>query len=1336
MRRNLLMHKKRYVGLLCMILLLTGCFILRMPLSALLAEEKYLPANSRPDNGNAMVVDKIPLGPELQMKTIRSILQDPRTGILWFATDNLFASYNGYEIKTYKHRKNDENSLSHDVIKLFYQDSKGRIWIGTLQGLDCFEPESGRFSHYKHGLENEAVTTVFEDRDGTIWVGGLESDLHKIDEDNENLVLYAAEVGVVNVIFQDRQGILWLGTDSGILSLNKENGEMIRRSGNAGDNGKNRGPIKGIGKDSISAILEDSGGVLWFGDSEGGLSRLQEDKIIRYAEQSGLKRNSAAVFLYEKDDRYIRLGGEGESLYAFDRRTERFVAAVDKETENIVNERIFSRYDNGNGTVWLGTANGLFKVRQSIFANYNKASFQGHGLSDDNVSCIYEDEAGILWLGSSSGLNRLDTGKKKCVTYRLKSGDEHEKENLVQAIMQDRKGRLWLGTQQGLNVFDKASAGVIARHTATGAADSLVNDKITALCQDKEGSVWIGTMGGGLWRTDEDGKRFFPVKNQLGKDVSTIFEDSRGNLWVGFRGEGLARYDKQTGEISEVYRSAATDADSLSDGRVTCISENQKHDLLIGTLEGGINQLEVATGKITHYREEDGLPSDTIAGVAVDEQGDVWAVCNGGVAKRNADTGLWRVFDGKDGLLDSWFYLGAYYATPKALSFGGPSGLQRIFFEAAADKEPNPTIMITDIKKRDESIIANAKNHNGYEVDLSYKDYAISFEYAAVDLNSPENLQYAYKLEGVDAAWVYCGTRRYASYTNLSGGEYLFRVKVSNGNGVWSEAGPAVKVNVQHPPWKTGWAYLAYTTGGAGLVYGVIAWRIRRERTRRKALEKWNQELEEQVEGRTQAVRNLLDNVGQGLLSFDRDLLVDAEYSSECLSLFGANIARKSFPKLVFPNDKKQAAFLHKALPAVFEKRQLMQQQVYLSLLPAEIILHDKNIRLDYKMIESNSGLRLMVIITNVTEQRSLEKKMEAEQQRNLMVAKVAARYDDFAAAMRAFQRFYSEEALGILEECDEAKGTVAEKMAELFRRVHTFKGEFSQFEMAQTVKAVHEIETRLQELISELAAGQSSDEMIKDMKSELTACLQGCVYEDMSVLIALLGEQFLANEEIVKVRKNDLQAVEEAITALTAPENRVEISNLFSGLRKKELKELLAHYPDYVARIGEQLGKMVVMEIGGDRILLDAERYYEFTKALAHIFRNGVDHGIESLEERVRAGKNPCANMYCQLTLADGEMRLIIEDDGGGVDIYQVRQRATALGLLSEEQAECISDDEALQLLFHDGFSTKQEVGFLSGRGAGLSAVRKIVEEMGGKIEVETQLGVGSKFVLTLPLR
>lgn len=1330
------MQKRRGILLLCMILLLTGYFIHCMPLSALLAEEKYLSADSRPDDGNAMVVDKIPLGPELQMKTIRSILQDPRTGILWFATDNLFASYNGYEVKTYKHRKNAENSLSHDVIKRLYQDRKGRIWVGTLQGLDCFDPESGRFSHYKHGIENEAVTTVFEDRDGTIWVGGLESDLHKIDEDNKKLVVYAAKIGVVNVIFQDRQGILWLGTDSGILSLKKENGLMTRYSGNDGYNGKNRGPIKGIGKDSISAIWEDRSGVLWFGDSEGGLSRLQEDKIIRYAEQNGLKRNSAAAFMYEKDDRYIRLGGEGEALYSFDRRTERFVAMADEETKDIVHERIFSRYDNGKGTVWLGTANGLFKVRRSLFVNYNKASFQGRGLSDDNVTCIYEDEGGILWLGSSSGLNRLDTGKKTCVTYNLNSGEANEKGKLVQVIMQDRKGRLWLGTQAGINIFDKAVGRVIARHTAENRAGSLADDEITALCQDKEGTVWVGTMGAGLWRSDEEGKSFFPVQNQFGKGVSTIFEDSRGYLWVGFRGEGIARYDKQTGAISETYRSNEAEVNGLSDGKVTCITESREHDLLIGTLEGGINQLEVATGKIKYYRETDGLPSDTIAGVAVDEQGDVWAVCNGGVAKRNANTASWRIFDGKDGLLDSWFYLGAYYATPKALSFGGPSGLQRIRFETVVNNEPNPIIMMTDIKKRDESIIANAKNHNGYKVDLSYKDYSLAFEYAAVDLNSPEKLQYAYKLEGVDADWVYCGTRRYASYTNLSGGEYFFRVKVSNGSGVWSETGPAVRVNVQHPPWKTGWAYLAYTIGGSGLFYGVIVWRIRRERTRRKALEKWNQELEEQVRDRTQAVRNLLDNVGQGLLSFDRNLLVEEEYSSECLNLFGRNIVQKRFPELVFPNDKKQAAFLAKALPAVFEKTQSMQQQVYLSLLPAEIILHEKNVQLNYKMIETNSGLRMMIILTNVTEQRSLEKKMEAERQRNLMVAKVAARYDDFAAAMRAFQRFYSEEALNILTEPGRERGSVAENMAELFRRVHTFKGEFAQFEMAQTVKAVHEIETRLQELIAELAAKQSNDEMIEDMKSELTAWLQGCVYEDMSVLISLLGEEFLANEEIVKVRKRDLQAVEQAITALTAPENRVEISSLFSGLRKKDLKELLAHYPDYVARIGEQLGKMVVMEIGGDKVLLDAEQYYEFIKVLVHIFRNGVDHGIESVEERVRAGKNPCANMYCQLTLTDGEICLTIEDDGAGVDISKVRQRAAALGLLSEAQAESISDADALQLLFHDGFSTKQEADLLSGRGAGLAAVRKIVEEMGGKIKVETQTGMGSKFVLTLPLR
>ena len=119
-------------------------------------------------------------------------------------------------------------------------------------------------------------------------------------------------------------------------------------------------------------------------------------------------------------------------------------------------------------------------------------------------------------------------------------------------------------------------------------------------------------------------------------------------------------------------------------------------------------------------------------------------------------------------------------------------------------------MVLTSIQKLNREVRPGQDLADVRELTLDHRDYVVSFEYAALDFAAPERNRYAYKLEGLDRDWVAAGSSRRASYTNLRPGHYVFRVKGSNGDGVWNEDGLAVQIDVEPPPWRSAWAYAAY----------------------------------------------------------------------------------------------------------------------------------------------------------------------------------------------------------------------------------------------------------------------------------------------------------------------------------------------------------------------------------------------------------------------------------------------------------------------------------------------------------------------------------------------
>jgi signal transduction histidine kinase/DNA-binding response OmpR family regulator len=445
----------------------------------------------------------------------------------------------------------------------------------------------------------------------------------------------------------------------------------------------------------------------------------------------------------------------------------------------------------------------------------------------------------------SGGLNKLDRNTGKFTHYLHESDNSQSiPSNKISALFEDRAGTLWIGTWgDGLIEFDQAREEFSQYFNNIDKVYAGIN-VIRTIYEDKNGILWIGTQGGGLYKFNRATKLFSPIGFRT--HIMQIYEDHLGVLWIAAY-TGLKKLDRVTEKYTTYWHNSA-DPNSISSDKVISIQEDKKGRLWFGTIGGGLNKFNRGTGKFKSYTGKNGLPNDVIQGILEDEQGNLWLSTNNGLSKFNPETESFRNYDVNDGLSGNQFYPGACYrAKDGEMFFGGTKGLNSFYPDQLQDNKHIPEIVITDFQIFNKSVpvhpVNDGEKHIGYslpkpiylmnELELSYRENIFSLEFAALEYHGPQKNQYAYKMEGVNPDWVLSdASRRFATYTNLDPGEYTFRVKGSNNDGVWNEKGTSIKIIVKPPWWKTNLAYTFYV-----LLIGFIVfttWRLQLRRIRLK----------------------------------------------------------------------------------------------------------------------------------------------------------------------------------------------------------------------------------------------------------------------------------------------------------------------------------------------------------------------------------------------------------------------------------------------------------------------------------------------------------------------
>lgn len=518
---------------------------------------------------------------------------------------------------------------------------------------------------------------------------------------------------------------------------------------------------------------------------------------------------------------------------------------------------------------------------------------------------------------------------------------------------------------------------------------------------------------------------------------------------------------------------------------------------------------------------------------------------------------------------------------------------------------------------------------------------------------------------------------------------------------------------------------------------------------RNRSLTRFNREIQAKnalieqqhkaVQGTLDQIATLLDNSGQGFLSFGPDLMVNEGYSRECLNIFNRNKLDLPLPELLAPRDPKQREFLVRILPLVMASGDdVLRREAFISLLPSEYQLDaggqdDKAeqdsaggrfFKAEYRLL--NDG-RMMLILTDITDEKILRERLAMERQRLEFVVNALEKRDDLLELLADFENFRSRVLPDLLS--FERQGEVV--LAELFRQIHTFKGLFAQASLPALPELLHKLETRLSHLREQ---GDQLDSL--DIKRELGMYnLAEALERDLGVLREKLGKDYFNSERIIRLPSSALNTLEAEVCNVYGSGSRMHY--LIQQLRYEPFQALIEpHFKSAEQLASRQDKYLAPIEYEGDDARVDPDRYGPFCKTLVHVFRNAVDHGIEDPDTRLMANKDETAILRCQVHTAADHLTLTIEDDGRGIDTERLRAKAVAKGLLDGGRASVMHHDEVLMLIFADGLSTREKVNTISGRGVGLSAVIHELNRLGGKVQVESTLGLGTRFIFTLPYR
>ncbi|WP_372974573.1 two-component regulator propeller domain-containing protein, partial [Muriicola sp.] len=470
------------------------------------------------------------------------------------------------------------------------------------------------------------------------------------------------------------------------------------------------------------------------------------------------------------------------------------------------------------------------------------------------VRSIYEDSEGTIWVGTyGRGLFKLRERQKKLTPVYLFPGENKlEFSYDIEFIQEDTSGNLWISVwRRGIYILGKGAREVIQKFEVANSEKHGMNGLfVNSIYQDSEGVIWLGERGDndfGLYAyspEDQNFKHFaYDPKDSLSlisNEIVFIKEDDQDRLWIGTDG-GLCQFDREKGTFIRIN-------EPLKMPSVTSFAPAGEGKIWISTYSGGgLALVGPNPEEVVFYGEEQGLLHNDVSQYSdqllEDERGRLWLPNQRGLSVFDTGSLTFHNYGSREGMqsLPGWSKM--IKTSDGMIWIGGLKGLNRINPKIIFEKDSiPPNMVITQLGINDTvysspdgdlftKSVAFTRN-----IELNHKQRDLSFEFVALHYLNPQDNLYSWKLENYDSDWSEPSGERKATYTNLSPGEYIFRVKGSNADGIWNEEGASIRITIAPPWWQTWWAYGIYF-----LILLFIGYRVhlfQKEKTIRREREK------------------------------------------------------------------------------------------------------------------------------------------------------------------------------------------------------------------------------------------------------------------------------------------------------------------------------------------------------------------------------------------------------------------------------------------------------------------------------------------------------------------
>ena len=797
--------------------------------------------------------------------SVNAILRD-RDGFMWFGGTQGLYRYDGYGFKSFNANFKNKNSLSDNNVICLYEDDKGYIWVGTMQGgINRYNPINESFTNYKNSenpiYTKNYITAITQDQEGVLWFGSFGDGVYALDKNETTYTNYKASTSNIgdsvsnNDIFSvlALKNKIWITSNAGILDCyDKETGNFQHYRFSDRNYQSAR---------SGQRMCQDYRNNIWIATEEEGVFKFNSDLEMfkhykKEKEKPSISTNTITDIKEGVPGEIWMTTGDGLNLLNSNTGQISVYKNDSYDKCSIANNIAYSLFIDEPESIWIGMGDGT--VNKTISSSFDifQTSFlnESNGLSSNVIGSLWIQDD-ILWIGTGGGgLNRLDTKTGKFSNYRsdpVKKGTIPS--DIVMTLFVDKENTVWTGnSRKGLLAFMKKHTDIFREplFLPEEGKDKIYN-QVFDFVEDDKNNIWIATYNDGLYRYSKDENTYitFNIGKDGGKLISnkllSLLIDRRGKLWIGSLNKGVQILDLTKERFESVQKKIPKNI-PISDYPIKDIYEAYDGSIWIASGGAGVFSFYPEGQKWEKLSTEEGLPTNSIYGITQDNMGNFWFSSNKGLINYDLKNNKILTYDTNDGLPTNDFESGAIAkAQSGKLYFGSKKGLVAFYpHQLHTSSEPQNSKLV-NLRIFNETIDVG-DNIEGFSpldssivhikmLELPYYLNNFTLDFATPSYPTPHNVQYTYRLEGLEERWINTSSERhFASYSNVPPGKYEFKLRTYKENNKSDYDYKEKKLIITIIPvwWQTRVAYLCYTLMVIALIYFVS--RILKNRIRLK----------------------------------------------------------------------------------------------------------------------------------------------------------------------------------------------------------------------------------------------------------------------------------------------------------------------------------------------------------------------------------------------------------------------------------------------------------------------------------------------------------------------